>query len=172
MLPPRMAAFGLLISIASSATAQNCDETSVGFVPLHDLADGSYRGFQGGLYPGGELVRPAAHDAAGLGQSARVIPRDGFGNPDPEGAIVFLSIGLSNTTQEFQEFLVLVQDDDTLNPQLVIVDGAQGGQAAEDILSLNAPYWTHVDEQLAEAGVTVDQVQVIWLKTANRAPTD
>jgi len=172
MLSPRIAACGLLICLASSAAAQDCSETSVGFVPLHDLADGSYRGFQGGLYPGGELVRPDAHDSAGLDQSARVIPRDGFGIPDPEGAIVFLSIGLSNTTQEFQEFLTLISDDDTLNPQLVIVDGALGGQAAEDILSLSAPYWTHVDEQLAEAGVTVDQVQVIWLKTANRAPTN
>jgi len=170
--PAAAAAVALTFLFAGSPSAQDCNDTTVGFIPLHDLADGTYQGFQGGLYPGGQLVRPAQHDADGLAQSARVIPRDAFGNPDPGGAIVLLSIGLSNTTQEFQEFLSLVQEDETLNPRLVIVDGAQGGQAAEDIQSLSAPYWSHVDEQLAEAGVTIDQVQVIWLKTANRAPSD
>ena len=53
----------------------------------------------------------------------------------------------------------------------MIVDGAQGGQAAEDVDDPSAPYWSFVDQRLAGAGVTAQQVQVIWLKTANRSPT-
>ena len=39
---------------------------SVGTIPLTDLGNGSYKGEQGGLYPGGENVVPAEHLKAGL----------------------------------------------------------------------------------------------------------
>jgi hypothetical protein len=37
---------------------------------------------------------------------------------------------MSNTTQESRAFQSLALKDPDLNPQLVIVDGAQGGQTA------------------------------------------
>ncbi|MGH3748867.1 MAG: hypothetical protein ACRDT8_15880, partial [Micromonosporaceae bacterium] len=49
----------------ASAQAADCTRTHTGRVPLVDLGAGSYQGEQGGLYPGGVNVRPAAHDTAG-----------------------------------------------------------------------------------------------------------
>src|SRR5258708_7769274 len=39
---------------------------SVGLTPLTDLGKGSYKGEQGGLYPGGENITPPEHLEAGL----------------------------------------------------------------------------------------------------------
>lgn len=39
----------------------NCDQTSVGFVPLLDLGLGTYKGFTGGLYPNGANQPPARY---------------------------------------------------------------------------------------------------------------
>src|SRR5688572_19167300 len=69
--------------------------------PLPQLGAGTYKGFVGGLYPAGSNLEPAAHAAAGLSRAGAVIPRDTAGNPDPAGKVVLLSIGMSNTSQEF-----------------------------------------------------------------------
>jgi len=163
----------LLFALPSSAAAQDCSKTSVGFTPLNDLGTGTYQGFEGGLYPGGASVRPAGHEAAGLAQAALVVPRDAAGNPDPAGGkIVLLSIGLSNTSIEFSRLMTLAAADPLKDPRVVLVNGAQGGWAAEDIVDPAAAYWSNVDARLAASGVTPAQVQAVWLKEANRAPTE
>jgi hypothetical protein len=161
------------LGVAPSAPAQNCAQTSVGLTPLPELGTGTYQGFVGGLWPGGSNARPASHEAAGLALAAEVVPRDASGAPDPAGAIVFLSIGMSNATQEFSTFVPLALADPLRAPAVRPVDGAQGGVAIEDMDDPAAPYWTTtVPARLAAAGVTPEQVQVVWLKNANRMPTD
>ena len=54
-------------------------------------------------------------------------PLDADGNPFDRGAIVLMSIGMSNTTQEFGAFQRLASSQNDLNPALKLVDGAQGG---------------------------------------------
>jgi hypothetical protein len=67
-------------------------------------------------------------------------------------------------------FKRIADADPSKNPQLVIVDGAQGGQAATDWTNFNAPTWTTVESRLASAGVTTSQVQLLWMKQARRSP--
>jgi hypothetical protein len=156
---------------ALRAQGQNCAATTKGFIPLSDLADGTYLGQTGGLYPGGLNHRPAAHDAAGLAQAALVVPRNASGTPDAAaGKIVLLSIGISNTTQEFSKFLQSAMADPERNPKVQLVDGAQGGQSIDSIKSPSANYWTVVDQRLANAGCTPNQVQAVWLKEAYAGP--
>src|SRR5262245_60006233 len=82
--------------------ASDCTRTSTGLIPLIDLGTGTYQGAIGGLYPSGANVRPAAHTAAGLEIANSITPLDTLGLPDStNGRIVFISIGMSNTTQEF-----------------------------------------------------------------------
>jgi hypothetical protein len=151
------------------AAAQNCARTSVGFTPLDDLGTGSYRGFQGGLYGGGTNTPPAAHLAAGVALAQAVTPRDAAGNPDAEnGSIVLMSVGMSNTTQEFSTFVPLAMNDPQRHPRLLVVDAAQGGQDAVDIADPAAPYWSNVDARLAQNNATPAQVQAVWLKEAIR----
>ncbi|MFQ5700010.1 MAG: hypothetical protein ACE5IL_17240, partial [Myxococcota bacterium] len=98
----------LLVSLAlaawlpAGARGADCGVTSVGRTPLEDLAAGLYLGqFAGGLYSGGSNVAPATHDAVGLSRAASIEPLDTAGLPDATGSTVLLSIGMSNTTQEF-----------------------------------------------------------------------
>src|SRR5205085_8195431 len=93
------------------------------------------------------------------------------GTPSTDGRIVFLTIGMSNTTQETQAFLRLAAQNREINPKLALVDGAQGGQTARITADPTANYWKVVDERLATAHVTAKQVEVVWIKQANAAPS-
>lgn len=161
----------LAAGLVAPASAQNCSQTSVGLTPLPALGAGSYLGFQGGLYPGGSNVRPLAHTVAGMAQATAVVPRDAAGNPNAAGKVVFLSIGMSNCTQEFSRFVQLANADPFKHPRVVPVDGAQGGQTAATIQNPNAAFWTVVDQRLAAANATREQVQAIWFKEADASPT-
>ena len=168
---PRQFLIGLLF-IVSLARGQNCTVTSVGFQPLSQLGAGTYKGYRGGLYPNGQNQPPSSHDSLGRAFALQVKPLNAVGGLDPtKGKVVLLSIGMSNTTQEFSTFVPMANADPAKNPQLVIVDGAQGGQTASLIADPNASFWTTVDQRLASAGVTRQQVQVVWLKEANAGPT-
>jgi hypothetical protein len=144
---------------------------STGLVPLPDLGTGQYRGETGGLYPGGKNNVPGPHLAVGLALAKSVAPLDADGRRSATGRIVFLTIGMSNTTQETQAFLKLAAADSGVNPQVVLVDGAQGGQTARITADPAANYWKVAEERLAAAGVTAKQVQVAWIKQANAGPT-
>jgi hypothetical protein len=147
--------------------------TSTGIEPLNDLGAGLYlSGHAGGLYPGGLDTRPPEHLAAGIDRAERlVVPRRGGGEADPAGgAIGLIAVGMSNTSQEFSVFLSRANADPARNPQLVIVNGAQGGRAAEDWAGSEAP-WEVLAARVAGAGLTALQVQVVWMKHANRMPS-
>jgi hypothetical protein len=142
-------------------------------VALTDLGTGTYKGFVGGLYPGGVNEMPADHRRAGMAQSAAIVPRDTAGNPDPSGRYVLVSIGMSNTTQEFTTFMPMAAADPAVNhATLAIVDGASGGQTADTWDSpTDANYDRVRDTRLAPRGLTEAQVQVAWVKVANAGPT-
>ena len=144
---------------------------SVGLVPLTDLGKDTHKGESGGLYPGGENVPPQGHLQAGLAIARQIVPLDHDGRRDESGKIVLLSVGMSNTTQEFQAFQRLAAAEEALNPRLLIIDGAQGGKAAAVTARPEADFWKVVDKRLNAAGVTPKQVQVVWLKQANPGPS-
>src|SRR5262245_26563370 len=74
--------------------------SSTGLIPLTELGTGTHQGFEGGLYSGGSNTPPPAHLAAGLAQANLVVPRGVTGSPDPNGWIVMITVGMSNTAHE------------------------------------------------------------------------
>jgi hypothetical protein len=144
---------------------------STGLVPLPDLGKQTYKGGQGGLYPGGENTPPRAHLQAGLKLASQIVPLDREGRPSANGRIALCTIGMSNTTQESRSFLKLAAADRGLNPKFTFVDCAQGAQTAAKIADPTWPYWKLVSERLANAEVTAQQVQLVWMKEANGSPT-
>ena len=166
---------GLLVLVVWKAAASDCGKTSTGLIPLTELGSAAYQGMQGGLYPEGSNTRPFVHEAAGLGMADLITPRKWNGKPKKKGRIVLLSIGMSNTTMEFSAFKSMADLDPDKNPRLVIVDGAQGGMAANIITDPNDPkyqeFWETVDSRLDQAGVSAKQVQVAWVKQADIRPT-
>ena len=142
-----------------------------GLVPLNQMtAKDYYKGQDGGLYGAGRNQPPAAHLEAALQQAARVVPLDRQGKPSPDGKIVLLSLGMSNTTGEYSRFQGLAKADPAKSPAVVLVDGAQGGMDAPAWSPSNAPAWGIVASRLKSAGVTPAQVQVLWVKQAVKMP--
>jgi hypothetical protein len=134
-------------------------------VALTDLGTGTYQGSEGGLYPDGSNVRPAAQDAYGVTLAQGIGPLDAAGNPSPTGQYVMLAIGESTAQNEFNRFLPIAYADPTKNPNLVIVNGAQGGGTPFDYEDQTSPYWaTVMNNYLPQNGVTPEQVVVIWLE--------
>ncbi len=161
---------------ARSALAQ-CTLTNIGKNPFPELGYKLYQGYPGGLYLNYANNRPPAHLAAGLQIATNQIkPLDASGNVNTNtGKIVLISVGMSNATQEFasgdtqtsdttKAFKYRADADPAKNPQVVIVDGAQGGQDATQWTNLASATWSTLLSRLTQAGVSTQQVQVCWLK--------
>jgi hypothetical protein len=171
--------------VAAPVRAADCTGSSTGLVPLSDLGTGLYLdAFQGGLYPGGANVPPAGHRREGVGRARALAPLGTDGLPDDAGKIVLVSIGMSNTTQEFCSqsglppcdpwtFMGRAAADSRVDKTaLVLVDGARGGQAAVTWDSPDDPNYDRVrDTWLTPNGLTEAQVQAAWVKVANARPT-
>jgi len=140
----------------------NPGKPTLGIKPLSEMAaTDKYKGEDGGLYGGGRNTPPVALAEAAQRAVAKVKP--------VAGKVALISIGMSNTTQEFSKFMELARGDADRSPALTIVDGAQGGQDAAAWANGAQP-WDVLDQRLKAAGVTADQVQVAWIKQALKGP--
>ena len=138
-----------------SSTKADCSLTSTRLIPLTDMGKRKYRGYRGGLYPGGVNRPTRAYLRKGTDAAKRVRPVN--------GKIVLLSIGMSNASVEFAAFKRSADRDPQKNPSLVIVDGAQDGFDSRRARS-QPVFWDNIDQRLSDAGVTPEQVQAVWLK--------
>lgn len=156
----RLRWLGMLLAAAAPAFAQDTKP-----VPLPEMsAADRYKGEDGGLYGGGRNEPPEAHAAAARAEAEKIQPLDADGNPSKTGKVVVLSIGMSNTTQEFSRFQQLLGRRN--EGSLVVVDGAQGGQAAIQWDAAESKPWAEAERRMQAAGVTPKQVQFVWIKQA------
>ncbi len=143
--------------------------------PLTGMGTEKYQGHDGGLYAGGKNERPKEHDDAGLALAKAIRPLAADGKPANTGKVVMLAVGMSNATQAFSTFKRTADADKEKHPDLILVDGAQGGMTAARIKDPNdkasgTKYWEVVDQRLKAGGVTREQVQVAWIKQADAGP--
>lgn len=150
-------------------------------VPLTDLGSDTYKGFEGGLYPGGSNTMPEQHALEGLERARMIRPLNASGQPDPNGKYVFLSIGMSHTVMEFcgtetdnvncQPYSFVgksLADPDVEHNQLFLLNGARGSQVARRWVDESARSYDWIKDRLLEPrGYSEDQVQVIWLKVVD-----
>ncbi|MCX7013810.1 MAG: EF-hand domain-containing protein [Candidatus Sumerlaeota bacterium] len=155
--------------------------TPVGGIPadvkaISDMsADDRYKGEDGGLYGKGQNTPPKEHLDAALNAAKEIQPLDKDGNPSKDGRVVFISIGMSNTSMEFQKFQELVKTA-KISPSLLLVDGAQGAKVASMwAREMKDPRtggstWDELAARLEKAGVSPPQAQVAWMKHAEGGP--
>lgn len=173
-VPPAIATKQLSITVGGP-TGANCDNisfdvpgTNTPIVGLDVLGAGTYLGAEGGLYPNGSNVRPADHDAYGVGLAQAIQPLDANGNFDPNGKEVLIIIGESNVHIEGESIVRDATADPSRNPAVVIVDGGQGDGTAKNLKDPNSPWWTTmINYILPNSGVTAKQVVAAWVE-----PTD
>lgn len=139
--------------------------------PLTDLGaneyvriDGQATGFTGGLYPDGRNQRPPDHEAAGQTIAASIVPLNETGEPDEDGRIVLISVGMSNTNSEFNHFMEAIHLNPAVNTAVKAVNGAQSGRVADDWAAPDTDTWENLNTILTRANSTPEQVQVAWIK--------
>lgn len=150
----------------------NCAAPNTGNVPINRQPNQLYQTYPMGLYVGTN-TRPAALTTALTAANDSIIPRNSAGVSDPtDGKIVVLCIGSSFSFGIFERLrLILVPGDPSANSKLVLVNGAQSGALADVIVNPAAQFWTNVATALATAGVTANQVQVIWFMDSDTSPS-
>ncbi|HYF36442.1 MAG TPA: hypothetical protein VD994_14200 [Prosthecobacter sp.] len=140
--------------------------------PLTDMtAADRYEGEDGGLYGGGSNQPPQALQKAAQTALAQIQPLSAEGLPAADGKIVFVSISMSNATQEFSAFKRIADADKRKSDKVAIVDCAQGGQTMAAWAPPDARPWQEAMRRLDAAGVSPQQVQVAWIKLANAGPS-
>lgn len=169
------------VSQSAAVTVSSSANTTA--IPLMDMTNSSqnYLSFAGGLYENSTDSVPTDHDAAGQTIAATIQPLDANGNPSASGKVVLTSIGMSNAADEFGQFRLTAQSDQSVNQTtLVIANGAKGG--------ITACYWTVAEgappcgadaanqydrvlsDVLTPLGLTEQQVEAVWIKEANGGP--
>ena len=144
---------------------------STGLIPLDEMSvKDRYFDEDGGLYGRGMNQPPRQHRQAAERALSMIQPLSATGEPADDGRIVLVSISMSNATQEFSRFKQIADKDPHKSPRLTIVDCAQGGQAMAEWVKPDAPPWLETARRLQRANVTPQQVQVAWIKLANKGP--
>jgi hypothetical protein len=140
-------------------------------VPLTDFGQGEkYEGRDGGLYGQGRNTPPESQLARATQALEAIRPLDDKGESSPQGVIGFVSLSMSNATQEFARFKQLADADPAKSRQVVIVDCAQGGAAMAEWAPPDGVPWKVTRERLAAARVSPRQAQAAWVKLANKGP--
>lgn len=157
------------LQLGKPAAAQG--KATVGLKPLTEMtAKDKYKGEDGGLYGGGKNEPPDEHLAAAKKETAKITPLDAEGKPAKDGKIALVAISMSNATQEFSAFKKIADADKDKSPLVTVVDCAQGGQAMAEWAPADAKPWAEAERRLKAAAVSNQQVQVAWIKLANKGP--
>lgn len=146
-------------------------KATTGMKPITEMtAEDNYKGQDGGIYGKGQNEPPQVLSIAAAAATRHIVPRDAQGKPAPTGVIGFISISMSNATQEFSRFKQLADADADKSALVTIVDCAQGGQAMREWADPQAPPWAQAMQRLEAARISPPQVQVAWIKIANKGP--
>jgi len=159
-----------------SVQAQLPCENDTSFLrSLIDLREGYYAGYQGGLYPDGSNTMPYIHFADGMNISRQVLPLNATGAFDPlDGKVGFICLGASTAGNAFNHFKTVASADPAVNPCIKFANCAVGAKGLEIMMDTVEYAWYWEDEVLpdvVDAGLTRQQVQVIWIMVTSRVDT-
>jgi len=135
--------------------------------PIDELGTGMFMGHQGGLYPNGSNDMPAAFYADAVEMAKSVQPLDKSGKPSADGKIGLIGLGASTVAMFGNGLETQVPSTPGVNEELVFVNCGIGGQDLSDIMDPAAKFWGAIDARVKEAGLSLEQVQVLWFQEDN-----
>ena len=161
----------LLVTKPVDSQTPNCDNDSLGLIPLTDLGSGYYLGYQGGFIPGGSNIElPASqHYKKGRNFAKNLKPLDSLGNISYERGVVLMGgFGPSIPGHILDEFVPIVRDTtDTEFKTNICFDGinmAAGGKGLDYAIGADSvKYWNNMLMKIEEKGYTAEQLQVGWM---------
>jgi hypothetical protein len=151
---------------SNNSSAMLVDTTRV---PINDLGTGTYRGFIGGLYPGGANIPSGqyAKDLRNFALSIQPLDSSGVKDSGANGKIVFISLGGSTGGKLMVALIEKTVGNSATNPflKLVSCSNGYGSGSFNSIMNPNDPYWQHVDQVLKGNLIGRRQVQVIYIES-------
>jgi hypothetical protein len=139
-----------------------------------DMTNGqSYLGITGGLYGNNSNVPAADHDADGVSLASQVQPLDQNGNPNPNGAVVFLALGMSNASIEFSAFQAAAAASNAVNHKTLAIENGAYGDATACVWTVAQGPTTNAcpAAQGSLAQNQYDRVKTQVLAADNKAPS-
>lgn len=136
-------------------------------IPINDLGTGIFKGYVGGLYPGGANTPSGTYATDLLNISNTIVPLDSFGVPKTNGKITFISLGGSTGGKNMKQLKAKTTGNPLTNPKLQVLNCNNGsGQGSlNSIINPDDAYWAHVTQILKGSKSSYRQVQVIYLET-------
>ncbi|MDQ6718731.1 MAG: hypothetical protein M3Z17_10365 [Gemmatimonadota bacterium] len=145
-------------------------------IPINELGARTYRGVQGGLYPGGANLPSADLDALGVTRRDAIKPLGANGLPSPSGRYVLMSVGAGNASASWCSISSAppcdswslagraASDPSVNRGPLVIVNGAIAGAEFDRWSNPSSQNYVRIrDTRLAPLGLSENQVQAIWM---------
>jgi hypothetical protein len=153
--------------ISGGINSSYADVTDTVKIPINDLGTGTYRGFTGGLYPGGANSPSKQYKNDLKNFALSIVPLDSNGIHSFKGKIGFISLGGSTCGRNMTSLREKTLANPLTNPLLVLVNCSNGGGSSSlnSIMDPNDIYWTHVNSQLKAYHINDKQVQVIYLES-------
>ncbi len=147
------------------AKAQSDDVSQL--PPLTELGSGTFKGHQGGLYPNGSNTMPPEFYNDAVQMASSIQPLDKNGNANVNGEIGLVALGASTVAMFSKGIEKMLPKSNIINKELNFVNCGIGGQDMSDIMDPNANFWSVIDARVKAAGMTLEQVQVIWFQEDN-----
>ncbi len=147
------------------AKAQSSDVKTL--PPIDELGSATFMGHQGGLYPNGSNEMPPAFYQDAIMMAKSIVPLDKNGNADDKGEIGLIALGASTVAMFGKALDKMIEEDNNRRSDINYVNCGIGGQDLSDIMNPSANFWSVIDTRVKEAGMTLDQVQVIWFEEDN-----
>lgn len=122
-----------------------------------------------GLYPNNTNQEPLQHRQHGeYIANNEVTPLNPSGQPDQNGQIGIISIGMSNTNMVFAPFRDRANASPVKNPRVTIINTAINSMVADDWNEPTDFPWTSIDQRLGT--LNRNQVQIAWIKITMAGP--
>lgn len=158
----------ILLGFCSIAMSKRiCDHNTVSHIPIADMADKTFNGFSGNLYPDGNNI-PIDHFTIGMERARHITPVNQQGQPDSNGYIGLLVLGYSTAAMTGRTLRSMLSYVDVAHRLKVIV-GAQGGQDLQAMVNPQTTYWDSVAGSVQASGLVNEQVQMIWMSSGDIA---
>ncbi|MBC8046167.1 MAG: hypothetical protein H7Y00_05180 [Fimbriimonadaceae bacterium] len=157
-----------LFLISQNVLAQDCSQTSTGFIPIADLGKDTFQNFTGGKYPNGSNAIPLVHYNKGIELSKQIQPLNIHGDIDTSngGKIGFLVLGFSTAAMTGRYFRNM-NEILGINNKVEVIIGAQGGQDINAMTSEKSTYWRNTDSIIQSNKLSAKQIQVVWISTGD-----
>jgi hypothetical protein len=133
-----------------AARRQNCANNSIGLNPV-------------------AVTRTPAQETAGITAASLITPRALNGTPSSNGKVVFLGVGMSNTSNVWNGFRAAMNNAGTAPSTLKWLDATMGGMGAPQWADPSCECWDNLDAKILKANSHA-QVGAVFLMLVTPYP--